>query len=257
MQHCRSMRRQDVHQIAKFASATPQCRIQLIATCRQHACTCVRALVCPCRHHELRITPAGAPRGAGGGGSSAPRAGAAGAAGGGAAGGSTPAGSTGGAQKRVAEQQSAPAAGGDAKRARPAPAQAPVVQQPVVPPEHESLPHAGSMSVEALQRRFDALQQEANRFARDTGMSVAVFAIGGVLSDAVDTADLGADVYMSDVRGKDGEPVLPRLKSAVLKYGTGGVARPLVARAEIVKFVATRGSKALTELVASAAGGGS
>ncbi len=113
------------------------------------------------------------------------------------------------------------------------------------------------MSVEALQRRFDALQQEANRFARDTGMSVAVFAIGGVLSDAVDTADLGADVYMSDVRGKDGEPVLPRLKSAVLKYGTGGVARPLVARAEIVKFVATRGSKALTELVASAAGGGS
>jgi hypothetical protein len=40
----------------------------------------------------------------------------------------------------------------------------------------------------------------------------------------------------------------PRLKLAVLKYGSGGVAQQLVSRQEIVKFVCARGSKALGEL---------
>ncbi|KAI8463236.1 MAG: hypothetical protein J3K34DRAFT_153963 [Monoraphidium minutum] len=43
-------------------------------------------------------------------------------------------------------------------------------------------------------------------------------------------------------------PARPGLKLAVLKYGSGGVARQLVSRQEIVKFVCARGGKALAEL---------
>lgn len=94
---------------------------------------------------------------------------------------------------------------------------------------------------------------QANRFARDTGHTVALFAVGGVLAgDAPDTADLSQDLVLADVKAKDNSIVQPGLKVAVLKYGSGGVARQLVTRGEIVKFVSARGSKALGEMHANA-----
>eukprot|EP00882_Tetradesmus_deserticola_P015214 GHRQ01016203.1.p1 GENE.GHRQ01016203.1~~GHRQ01016203.1.p1 ORF type:complete len:193 (+),score=87.77 GHRQ01016203.1:48-626(+) len=152
-------------------------------------------------------------------------------AGGGGAGGNA------GSQKRPLD-----GAGGNSeqKRAR---------MEPVVPPEQESLPQEGSsMDMDALKRRFEALQQEANRFARDTGHSVAIFTVGGVISDMEDVTDFAGDCYVLDVKDKNNHPVQQGLKVAVLKYGTGGVSKQLTTRGEIVKFVSARGSKAMLEL---------
>jgi hypothetical protein len=85
---------------------------------------------------------------------------------------------------------------------------------------------------------------QINAFAADTGHSVAVFTIGGVLSDRPDSDDAAADHILKPAPC----PSHPDMKLAVLKYGSGGVARQLVLRPEIVKFVAARGSKALAEL---------
>lgn len=91
---------------------------------------------------------------------------------------------------------------------------------------------------------------QANRFARDTGHSVAIFTVGGLISNMDDVADFHQDNYCVDVKGKDNQLVAPGLKVAVLKYGTGGVAKQLTTRGEIIKFVSARGSKALGELYA-------
>jgi hypothetical protein len=89
-------------------------------------------------------------------------------------------------------------------------------------------------------------QCQINAFAADTGHSVAVFTIGGLLTDAPDTPadDLAAEAILK-AASSDAHP---RLKLSVLKYGSGGVAQQLVARSEIVKFVCARGTKALGEL---------
>lgn len=89
---------------------------------------------------------------------------------------------------------------------------------------------------------------QANRFARDTGHSVALFSVGGLYSDMDEVVDLNGDSYIVDVKHKDNTPVAQNLKVAVLKYGTGGVAKQLITRAEIVKFISARGSKALTDM---------
>lgn len=93
---------------------------------------------------------------------------------------------------------------------------------------------------------------QANRFARDTGHTVALFTVGGVFSSDDDTTDMADEQYLADVKNKDNSLVQQGMKVAVLKYGTGGVARQLVTRGEIVKFVAARGTKALAEMHASA-----
>jgi hypothetical protein len=92
---------------------------------------------------------------------------------------------------------------------------------------------------------------QANRFARDTGHSVAIFTVGGVFSDMDDVTDFAGDSYVLDVKDKNNSPVQQGLKVAVLKYGTGGVSKQLTTRGEIVKFVSARGSKAMQELHAA------
>jgi hypothetical protein len=89
---------------------------------------------------------------------------------------------------------------------------------------------------------------QANRFARDTGHSVAIFTVGGVFSDMEDVTDPAGDLYALDVKDKNNSPVQQGLKVTVLKYGTGGVSKQLATRGEIVKFVSARGSKAMQEL---------
>jgi hypothetical protein len=97
--------------------------------------------------------------------------------------------------------------------------------------------------------------RQINSFAADTGASVAVFAIGGILSDAPDTQpdDVALDAIQRPLTAASADP---RMRLAVVKYGSGGVARQLVGRPEIVKFVCARGAKALSELADHAAGGG-
>lgn len=127
----------------------------------------------------------------------------------------------------------------------------------VTPPAQESLPdQATSMDLDALKQRYQALQQEANRFARDTGHSVAIFSVGGVYTDLEDTpsnATYPEEHFIAEVKAKDNTPVSPNLKVAVLKYGTGGVAKQLVTRGEIVKFISARGVKAMVDMHAAAA----
>lgn len=79
---------------------------------------------------------------------------------------------------------------------------------------------------------------------------MAVFTIGGILSDADDTPpeDYAADAVLKSTNTGS----QPRLKLAVLKYGSGGVGGQLVARPEIVKFVCARGFKALAEIADAA-----
>lgn len=89
---------------------------------------------------------------------------------------------------------------------------------------------------------------QANRFARDTGHSVALFTVGGIFSDMEDATDFAGEAYVLDVKDKNNSPVQQGLKVAVLKYGTGGVSKQLTTRGEIVKFVSARGSKAMQEL---------
>jgi hypothetical protein len=144
-----------------------------------------------------------------------------------------------GAQKRPLDGQNPP----EVKRPRIEP-----------PPEQETLPEEGKgMDVDALKKRFEVLQQEANRFARDTGHSVALFAVGGFYSDMADVTDFNADAYIVDLKGKDNAPIAPNLKVSVIKYGTGGVSKQLVARGEIVRFISARGGKALTDMYTAAA----
>jgi hypothetical protein len=93
---------------------------------------------------------------------------------------------------------------------------------------------------------------QANRFARETGFSVALFSVGGIHTDSPDTMDDPA-CCLSTVK-KDAEPSKgqPVLKVAVLKHATGGVAGTLITRGEITKFVAQRGVKAISDLSAQA-----
>ncbi|KIZ06139.1 hypothetical protein MNEG_1824 [Monoraphidium neglectum] len=128
-----------------------------------------------------------------------------------------------------------------------------VARGPVVPPEQEAMPSEASMDLQQLRQRFEAFKQDCNAFAAETGQSVAVFTTGGVLSDAPDSApdDFAADALLKSA----GSAAHPRLKLAVLKYGSGGVGRQLVARPEIVKFVSARGFKALAEIADRAAHG--
>jgi hypothetical protein len=89
---------------------------------------------------------------------------------------------------------------------------------------------------------------QANRFARDTGHSVAIFTVGGVFTDMDDITDFTGDSYVVDAKDKNNSLVQQGLKVAVLKYGTGGVSQQLTTRGEIVKFVSARGNKAMQEL---------
>lgn len=94
---------------------------------------------------------------------------------------------------------------------------------------------------------------QANRFARDTGHSVAIFSVGGLWSDMDEVTDPEGDRYIVDIKHKDNTPVAANFKVSVLKYGTGGVAKQLITRNEIVRFVSARGSKALTDMYTAAA----
>lgn len=122
----------------------------------------------------------------------------------------------------------------------------------VQPPPQERLPDQGSMDLGELQKRFHQLKEEANSFAADTGHSVAMFTIGGILSDQNDSSadDFSEEAYVKSTNSSN----FPRLKLAVLKYGSGGVAKQLTVRPEIVKFVCARGTKALSEMAQNAEG---
>jgi hypothetical protein len=94
---------------------------------------------------------------------------------------------------------------------------------------------------------------QANAFARDTGCSVALFAVGGVLSEEPDNLD-DAACCLSSVKTKASDVAVPgNAKAVVLKYATGGVANSLITRGEISKFVSQRGAKALGEMYVSQA----
>lgn len=93
---------------------------------------------------------------------------------------------------------------------------------------------------------------QANLFARDTGHSVAVFSVGGMITDIEDTEGVEQSSYIATVKNKDNTLVAPNLKTTVLKYGTGGVSKQLVGRIEIVKFISARGNKALADMYIAA-----
>jgi hypothetical protein len=54
-------------------------------------------------------------------------------------------------------------------------------QQDASPPASEALPTPASLSLADLQQRFEQLKRAANRYAGETGHSVALFSVGGVL----------------------------------------------------------------------------
>lgn len=87
------------------------------------------------------------------------------------------------------------------------------------------------------------------RFAAETGHSVALLTVGGILSVEPESGadEFDGDVYTKAVAAKD-----PRLKLNIFKFGTGGVCAQLVKRPEIVKFVCARGTKALLEMASNA-----
>lgn len=92
---------------------------------------------------------------------------------------------------------------------------------------------------------------QANAFARDTGYSVALFAVGGVLTDEPDSLE-DAACCLASVKTKVTDVAVPgNAKAVVLKYATGGVANSLITRGEISKFVVQRGAKALGEMYVS------
>lgn len=91
---------------------------------------------------------------------------------------------------------------------------------------------------------------QANRFAADTGYTVALFGVGGLFTQL--QGDQDETLTLTEVRTKDGAPpVDDDMRVAVLKYATGGVATQLTSRAEIIKFVSQRGVKALAEMHAN------
>lgn len=92
---------------------------------------------------------------------------------------------------------------------------------------------------------------QANRFAVQTGYSVALFSVGGTFTEQPDAAD--AQHSIATVRTKDGSLCgEDDFKVAVLKYATGGVASQLIGRGEIIKFVSQRGVKAMADMYAQA-----
>lgn len=92
---------------------------------------------------------------------------------------------------------------------------------------------------------------QANAFARDTGYSVALFAVGGVLTDEPDSLE-DASCCLASVKTKVTDIAMPgNAKAVVLKYASGGVANSLITRGEISKFVVQRGAKALGEMYVS------
>jgi hypothetical protein len=91
---------------------------------------------------------------------------------------------------------------------------------------------------------------QANKFARDTGYSVAIFSVGGIYdTDYPESMEDPACCIAPCVTKQGGTE--PDLKVAVLKYATGGVASNLITRGEITKFVAQRGVKAIADMYAS------
>lgn len=93
---------------------------------------------------------------------------------------------------------------------------------------------------------------QANRFAHDTGCTVALFGVGGVYTEQPDGQD--DNCCLAEVKNKDSnDPVDDGLKVAVLKYATGGVASQLISRGEIIKFVSQRGVKAMADMYAASA----
>ncbi len=56
----------------------------------------------------------------------------------------------------------------------------------VAPPSSEALPTKASLSLADLQQRFEQLKREANRYAAETGHSVALFSVGAVLDASLE-----------------------------------------------------------------------
>lgn len=93
---------------------------------------------------------------------------------------------------------------------------------------------------------------QVNRFALETGFSVALYGIGGTFTDQADAEGGGVDPCIATVRNKGGGLAGPAdFKVAVLTHGTGSVATALVERAEISKFVSGRGVKDMAALQAA------
>jgi hypothetical protein len=91
---------------------------------------------------------------------------------------------------------------------------------------------------------------QVNRFARDTGYSVAIFSVGGIYDTEHPESMEDPACCIAPCVTKNG-PTEEGLKVAVLKYATGGVASNLITRGEITKFVAQRGVKAIADMFVS------
>lgn len=133
--------------------------------------------------------------------------------------------------------------GGEANKRQRGPAEV------VEPPAQESFPDRET-SLQEVQNRFTQLQQEVNRFARDTGYSVAIFSVGGIYDTEHPESMEDPACCIAPCVTKNG-PTEEGLKVAVLKYATGGVASNLITRGEITKFVAQRGVKAIADMFVS------
>lgn len=109
-------------------------------------------------------------------------------------------------------------------------------------PISEVLPNT-QRPLKVAHAQFQRIVNEAKAYAAKTGLSVAIFATGALhtshkATEICDTVD--DDIFIRNVKLPD-----PKLKAVTLKFGTGGAARTLANKYDVLDFITMRAASNL------------